>query len=105
MESYLVFQSYGSCTFDFDIDIKKFRKSENFYIQKIIKGKLKIQEIYIEEEEDYLLLKNYFIEALNGGYQNKVINNLIVDKFTKVSIKLAINLIKLKKLKEQKENI
>jgi len=96
MESYLIFQSYGSCTFDFDFDIniEKENKNEIFYLQKIIKGKFGIQEIDIEEEEDYLLLKNYFTNALNGGYQSKVINNLIIDKFNKVSIKLAINLIK-----------
>jgi len=46
------------------------------------------------EKEDYLILKNYFDIAQNDGYQNKVINNLIIEKFDKVSIRLAINLIK-----------
>ena len=92
MESYLVFQSNGSCTFR--PDIKKIERMEIFYIQKIIKGKFAIQEIDIEEEEDYILLTNYFIDTLNGGYQSKVINSLIIDTFTNVSIKLAINLIK-----------
>jgi hypothetical protein len=46
------------------------------------------------ENKDYFILKKYFKIAKNAGYQSKVINNLIIDTFTKVSIKLAINLIK-----------
>ncbi len=92
MEWYLVFQGRSNCNF-YIFDENKTFINETFIIQKISRRKFKIYELEIEEE-DYQLLKKYFIAALSGGYNSKVINSLIIDTFTNVSIKLAINLIK-----------
>lgn len=51
----------------------------------------KMESIDLEDDE-YLILYDYFFNDIEK--HNKVINNLMVEKFNKVSIKLSINLIK-----------
>jgi len=45
-----------------------------------------------QDDESIQILKNYFKNC--DSYQNKTINHFIFDRFTEISIKLAINLIK-----------
>jgi len=65
------------------------REINNYVIMRYYYNRIKMESIDLEDD-DYLTIHTYLF---NDG-DSRVINNLIADKFTNISIKLAINLIK-----------
>ena len=73
-----------------------YKEEDNYWIlQKLVCGNCTFSTTNVklpQDDESLQILKHYFKNK--DLYQNKVINNLIFENFTEISIKLAINLIK-----------